>query len=550
MIFFQIFIFVVSIVLLSFSISGYGKLINSKIKNNFFLDIFLGFIVISFIITTLHFFLNINLIISFSILTFGLILFFYKKNLYFSELLKKKNIFSLVVFFIFIPMFLSQKYHEDFGYYHLPYALGFLEEKIVFGYANIDKSYVYNSIWLNLYSIFFLYDKNFDFLTVPSYLLFLAFILFSVNQIITNKKKSISDYYLITILFYFILKFTRISEFGVDLPSIIFSILGIYYFMKFSEINSIKEKKEYFFLTIIFSIFAILIKLSTLPIIILPLYIFFKNYKYLKFSILNFKYFFVILLFTTYFIQQFIYTGCFIFPTNLTCFEVSWFNSEYLKLSKELELVNKSYFQEAKKTYSPEQYLNNFNWLYFWIKRNFIEILEHFLTIIIPSLLFLFFLKKENKINNMFKEKVALYILLFASLIFWLNFSPVYRFAIHLFATLTFIIISGIFLYKKFSKKVFIIFVAIFVSFSFSKNIIRLNSVESIYLGIQKINNKYVLNKSITNEFAKVFYPDVKNNFKNGWQGRLCWNTPFICSYNKLEVSKKNGYLIINKLKN
>ena len=155
MIFFQIFIFVVSIVLLSFSISGYGKLINSKIKNNFFLDIFLGFIVISFIITTLHFFLNINLIISFSILTFGLILFFYKKNLYFSELLKKKNIFSLVVFFIFIPMFLSQKYHEDFGYYHLPYALGFLEEKIVFGYANIDKSYVYNSIWLNLYSIFF-----------------------------------------------------------------------------------------------------------------------------------------------------------------------------------------------------------------------------------------------------------------------------------------------------------------------------------------------------------------------------------------------------------
>ena len=150
----------------------------------------------------------------------------------------------------------------------------------------------------------------------------------------------------------------------------------------------------------------------------------------------------------------------------------------------------------------------------------------------------------------MFKEKVALYILLFVSLIFWLNFSPVYRFAIHLFATLIFIIISGIFLYKKFSKKVFIIFVAIFVSFSFSKNIIRLNSVESIYLGIQKINNKYVLNKSITNEFAKVFYPDVKNNFKNGWQGRLCWNTPFICSYNELEVSKKNGYLIINKLKN
>ena len=56
-------------------------------------------------------------------------------------------------------MFVSQKYHEDFGYYHLPYALAFLEEKIVFGFANINKTFVYNSIWLNLYSIFFLEKK-------------------------------------------------------------------------------------------------------------------------------------------------------------------------------------------------------------------------------------------------------------------------------------------------------------------------------------------------------------------------------------------------------
>ena len=238
---------------------------------------------------------------------------------------------------------------------------------------------------------FFLYEKNFDFLTTPSYLLFIAFILFSINQIITTKKISISDYYLILILFYFILKFTRISEFGVDLPSIIFSILVIYYFIKFTETNLVEEKKKYFFLILIFSIFAILIKLSVLPIILLPLYIFFKNFKYLRFSIINFRYLFIILLFSTYLIQQFIYTGCFIFPTNLTCFDVSWFNPEYLKLSEELELVNKSYFQEANKTYSSEQYLNNFNWLYFWLKRNFIEILEHFLTIIIPFLLFIFF---------------------------------------------------------------------------------------------------------------------------------------------------------------
>ena len=186
MIFIDILIFL-SIVLFSISISGYGMLIKLKFEDNFFLDIFLGLIVITFIITSFHFFSKINFIFSCIIFIFGWIIFFKKNFFYFSSFFKIKNIPYLIIIFLFIPMFISQKYHEDFGYYHLPYALGFLEEKIVFGYANIDKSYVYNSIWLNLYSLFFLIDKNFDFLTLPSYLLFLSFILFSINEI-TSKK--------------------------------------------------------------------------------------------------------------------------------------------------------------------------------------------------------------------------------------------------------------------------------------------------------------------------------------------------------------------------
>ena len=92
-----------------------------------------------------------------------------------------KNITYLIVVFCLLPIFFSQKYHEDFGYYHLPYALSFIEEKIIFGFANIDKSYVYNSIWLNISSLFFLNDKNFNFLTLPGYILFLSFILFLLN---------------------------------------------------------------------------------------------------------------------------------------------------------------------------------------------------------------------------------------------------------------------------------------------------------------------------------------------------------------------------------
>ena len=255
MILLQLLIFVVCIVLLSLSISGYGRIANLDIKKNFFLDIFLGFILISLIVTVIHFFFKINLIISILIFVLGLYFFFYKKKLNAIEFTKIGNINYLIIVLLLIPIFLSQKYHEDFGYYHLPYAIGFVEEKIIFGFANIDKSYVYNSIWLNLYSIFFLNDKNFNFLTLPSFLLFLNFILFSLHQLTLKNDKLISDYFLLISLFYFILKFTRISEFGVDLPAAIFSILAIYYFLKFSEVNLATYKREYFFLVVFFQFF-------------------------------------------------------------------------------------------------------------------------------------------------------------------------------------------------------------------------------------------------------------------------------------------------------
>ncbi len=546
MILLQLLIFVVCIVLLSLSISGYGRIANLDIKKNFFLDIFLGFILITLIVTVIHFFFKINLIISILIFVLGLYFFFYKKKLNAIEFTKIGNINYLIIVLLLIPIFLSQKYHEDFGYYHLPYAIGFVEEKIIFGFANIDKSYVYNSIWLNLYSIFFLNDKNFNFLTLPSFLLFLNFILFSLHQLTLKNNKLISDYFLLISLFYFILKFTRISEFGVDLPAAIFSILTIYYFLKFSEVNLATFKREYFFLVVFFSIFSILIKLSTVPIILLPIFLYIKYFKDMKFYIFKYKFTFVYILIITFFIQQFIYTGCLFFPSNTTCFSVSWFSEDNISISNQLELINKSY-SEAKGTLTPNEFLKNFNWFNYWFKRNFIEILEHLLTMTLPVLIFIFFQKK--KINNkfIFNDKLGLYLFLILGLIFWLNFSPVYRFAIYLFLTLIYVLLIGSLISRYFSKKIFIFFVMIFIFFSFSKNIVRLTKVENIFLGILKIENQYILNNTNTDQIRKIFRPDIKKNSANGWQGRLCWNIPFICSSKSLEVRKKYGYLIINK---
>ena len=56
MFFFEILLFYISIILVSLSISGYGRLINFQIRDNFFIDIFLGLIFITLTITIFHFF--------------------------------------------------------------------------------------------------------------------------------------------------------------------------------------------------------------------------------------------------------------------------------------------------------------------------------------------------------------------------------------------------------------------------------------------------------------------------------------------------------------
>ena len=101
--------FIVSIVLLSLSISGYGRIVNLDIKKNFFLDIFLGLIVISLIVTFIHFFLKINLQISFSIFTFGILIFFYKRNFRLFDLIKSENIYYILIIFLLIHPFFFHK---------------------------------------------------------------------------------------------------------------------------------------------------------------------------------------------------------------------------------------------------------------------------------------------------------------------------------------------------------------------------------------------------------------------------------------------------------
>ena len=71
-----------------------------------------------------------------------------------------------------------------------------------------------------------------------------------VNNIFKNENWKLSKLFSVLLIFYYVLKFTRISEFGLDLPSAIYSNLSILFFIKFFETDNTYEKKKFFFLNL------------------------------------------------------------------------------------------------------------------------------------------------------------------------------------------------------------------------------------------------------------------------------------------------------------
>lgn len=539
-----IFIFLSSLSLIS--LVGYGQILLSKYKFNFFISFFFGLIICSLLITGIHFFIKINIYINLIILIFGICLFLIKFKFNLDKIFKKKYLIFFLIFLFLIPIFLSHKYHEDFGYYHLPYLISLAEQKIIFGLANSNVAYAHNSLWLNIIGIYLLPGNNYNFVLLPTFLVYVIFIIFCFEKILKHSERSISNYFLIISLFYFILKFTRLSEYGNDLPSTIFSIVSIFYFIKYSETSNFKINIKYFYFNFAFAVFAILIKFSSIPVLFFTIILFINNFRKLFKIIFRIEFLLIYLLSLLFFIQQYFFTGCVIFPFKFSCLDVSWYNDGILLLLKNLELINKSYFS-IENNLTKEEFLTNLNWIPFWFSRNYSEILEHLTIIFFPPVLLLIFSNKYESRNFLkFENKKLFYLFILISFGFWFKFSPVYRFSIPYFISLIFVLTVNQFVQRKFSKKTFITLFCIAITFNFSKNIIRVLNKDNIFYGIEKINNRFVVEEFSKNNFIDVYKPDVKNN-KNGWQGRLCWDIPFFCTYNKINVNKKNGYLIISK---
>ncbi len=518
---------------------------------------FIGIFFYTFLSIFIHLFLPLNEIVNSIIFIFLFLYFFLNYYKIFKKKLFLKQYYYFLIFLIVVFMTIKYKPNEDYGFYHLPYIVNLINEKVIFGLSNLQVQYAWNSSWLNFSSIMYLPFTNFKGTQLTNSILFFFILIFFFKEIL-SKKRSISQYFIVFFSFYVVIKFSRISEHGFDFPANFFLILSFFYLIKFFEANTQNDIIKNFIFLMFFSIFSITIKISTFvaPFLLIIIFLIILRKK------IQIKLFFRPLMFCVFFLlawltQQFIYSSCLLPFYKFTCLEAtSWFQTGLPEaLNDATGAVNKSY-NEYKGDLSKEEYLQNFNWVSTWFFRNKTELLEHLAALLVPIvILTLFNIKnihyKMLKENKKFYKKETILILLFFSLfglIIWFAKSPVIRFGISYLYVLFFIIVLFILINLINLKNINglqIVFILCLI-FNFSKNTLRIKN--SDYKGhyFPKILQINYSNKNIDNQIINYPNPKIISSKSN-----LCWSIPFICHIGKgqnIKIEKKHSYFIIKNL--
>lgn len=472
------FIFLFFILLFIISIIGYGTLINNTIfKNQINLGLnnllfIKGLIFVGLLSIFVNFFISISDLISIALIFIGII--YYLKNF-----IRKQSKKSEVLFLIFVSLlsFFFAFYsgiNDDFGYHYE--TIKNYKNKNLFQITH-HRMISYNSHWLFLNSIF-----SFSFLT--STIFILPSLLFSITiydllKLINSSIKNNNNYLLLLsffLLIFFLGVLNKMKDFGTDVPGVIvciYILLTIFYYTL--EMKNPLTNKSFIFVVLLCQ-FAFLIKLTNVLIFLfcIPILLKIKNIKS------NYWIFLIIFLYPIpWLFQNYIISGCIIWPISATCF--SGTNDALI----EIYLIESF----AKGDITTNMSVDGFGWIKVWLANHSNKILETYIMyfiILLTPFIYVLFKKNKNKkdlkviINKFINFNYLMFfiIILISNFIWFLN-APAYRFGI--FYNLLFIIIIMLPLwlfmleynYKfiiKYSKFI-LIFVAIYFVFENLKKI-------------------------------------------------------------------------------
>jgi len=428
----QIFYPIFCLVILT-SILGYGQIVKKfnplnelyNFKNLIFIQ---GLMFISFISIIYNFVSPVTNFFSFLVLLIGFVIYFFS-FLKLSNKIKEVKFLLIIILISFVISFFSGV-SDDFNYHYE--TIKNFKNNNLFEISH-HRRISYNSHWLFLISVF-----SIDYLTSTIFALTALFYAVLVYDLYKFYQKNFKNKnYFSGISSFFILIFclgvlNKYKDFGTDIPGTIISfyVLIIIIFFVFDKKN-IKFNNLIFFIIPLIS-YAFIIKITnTLIVIFLLLLIIKLNVKQINYKHLFLSFLISISLTLLWFFQNYIISGCLIWPIEITCFA----NNDLA--------INEYYLIEsfAKGDIQSNINVDGFMWILTWLNNHSKKILETYLifTLIILFPLF-YFLTKSNKIQkeafnfyiNFYKNSyyITLISIIVFSNILWFLFAPAYRFGI------------------------------------------------------------------------------------------------------------------------
>lgn len=548
--------------LITISIIGYGILLNFIILNNcdennigklgiqgIFFYIFYSYLS--------HIFVEHTLLHNFIFLIFGILIFFLNIFLFKILVLKKKEFFLIVfLFIIFFVGLLIHKNHDDFSYYHFPYAYYLTQNNLIFGIGQFNHGFRTPS------SIF--YFNSLTYLPLIKYhlfnLIFVLIVIFTniilIKKILIDLKISNSKIYkfeLVKILSLFAIIFVniffyRISEHGTDRSAqilVLLLIIELIDLIKYKNLDKNKISFLFIIAALVISIkaFFILYLIFVIPLIYLLLIKKNKVIEIFKLLILNKS--FLLFISTMFFVlfSNFANTGCILYPLSFTCYEnLSWAipSQQVIQMNNWYELWSKGGAAPNFRVENPDIYIQNFNWIFNWVEIYFFNKVSDFLLGITTMVLVVLVYLRINIFNKKIPEKnnfiLIIYFLIFLLSIEWFINHPALRYGGYCLIFLLFILpISAKIALERSEKKQFLKKVKILICISFF--IFFLRNIDRISAEVRKYDYKPL--KIPTYEVDKQHFridkklKKIKANFNN-------------CKFNLENCKKLNKKLIEN----
>ena len=518
------------------------------------IDFFYGLLFLIFLAIFINFFLPLKYF-TIPIILLGAVLFLigYKNKNYKINFLYYFIIVLLITFIAFYG-----RNNIDSPMYHLQIINWLSLHKINFGIANLGIRLGFNSSW---HSFVALTNVTYGTFSAKYYISAIIFSVVLYEAIRFKSKINLSSIFLYLFFCYlFLFSYLHPIYYGIilnhignperDIVSMFFYFFSFYLFIKiFEEKASLLKKNNFINLLVISTFICATTRLTTILILLLPIFVFYKNRDYKIFN--NFNNIFVIIVGLLWMSRSFIISGCFIFPVEQTCLDTSW----SVNIDTLIYMVD-----EAKRYTRTLPYLNGlgdynyslytYDWLIPWIKDYLFTtaLLQINLAIIIGfillSILKIFFIKPLNFSPFRFEQyEIIILTILFFSLILWMT-TPEIRYAWGLHFVIPCFLIT-FFIKKNFIKKIksinqkfFLVIFGIIFMFFFTKNITVFKKEDFV-----SIPNK-------VHDFSKIYKVGTFNNidiFHNWWKCAdykgICVNEPKK-TYN---IEKKYSYIFFKK---